>query len=340
MKQLALLLFATLISSCAPGTTRIATPEPPKPTLVARPAPSNQGEVCQRFKGTAAPNGTVYQTTTRSCGGTGKVCSSCQGSANCKSCVRGRVVLQGSPTTNVVLCSSCRGAGGIRNFVSGGYDRCGGCNGSGRVNETQFNSSEAQCIACSATGECKRCQGSGNGTDTCIICQGSGRVVLLGLDSTGTFVLVENPEYKDWVRFKIGSWRKIRTTFTSVSHPENNLENEIEIQTLIEITSEKLVHEIRTGKRIEKETTHPKLRDPEWQILTESDDWIELENKKVQTRCIERVSKRPNSQVWQKVWFYTEAPGGWLRFQQRWTKDGKLEENVEVSVLEWVVSPK
>jgi hypothetical protein len=175
-----LAILVTCLASLSCGSAvnkRPAVQADPLPTVWVSPAAAGTGEVCQLFAGTQSNTG-LLRSDSRSCGGLGRVCPSCRGSAKCKSCFSGRVTLEGTPQTSMIACNSCGGAGGFKNFVNGGFDRCWACNGSGRTNIMQRQSMEAQCITCSGSGECRKCQGSGKGEDVCVICQGSGRVTV------------------------------------------------------------------------------------------------------------------------------------------------------------------
>lgn len=201
MKLLLIMIQALASFGCASRIYRESLRE-----VRVEPAPNGEGEPCMRYKGALLPGmeatletmrrhglelpgreSVTWDRTEPSCDGDGRVCPTCgtgavvrQGQAlsrgRCRQCYgKGTVTMSAAPITTMLACSGCSGTGGFRDY-KGNWSKCWTCNGSGRVNVTQPQYVEQQCVACQASGRCPTCKGTGEGDAKCPICDGSGRV--------------------------------------------------------------------------------------------------------------------------------------------------------------------
>jgi len=122
----------------------------------------------------------------------------------------------------------------------------------------------------------------------------------------------ENPEYKRWASFKVGSWVKLRT---GLENGGNKMELPVETTyTLLEVDDKKVVVEELTVNTLQpkdspkqekaKKRTYPATRKQKDDVK-EGDEEIEVAGKKIACHWIEVGASAGSS----KTWTSPDVPG-------------------------------
>jgi hypothetical protein len=147
---------------------------------------------------------------------------------------------------------------------------------------------------------------------------------------------IDNPQYADWSRFKVGAF--VEATIESDS---SGSKSTAKMTTkMVELTAEKLVLEVTTvskmagqefampAQKIEvpKILEIPDIKLPETKPedtpkVTEGSETIEVAGKKVACKTIESTGDMMGMKHWSKTWYTNEIPGGWAK--QETKSEGK-----------------
>jgi hypothetical protein len=153
---------------------------------------------------------------------------------------------------------------------------------------------------------------------------------------------IDNPKYKQWSRFKVGSFVTMKMVVETGGN-KTELEN---TTTLVELTAEKAVVEMKGKMALgaykidipaNKLEIPARIHKPEAGSgdakPAEGTEEVEVGGKKVSSRTAESSSEADGTKKHVKVWLSDEIPGGVAKTEQ--TAEGALKSHMVASAERW-----
>jgi len=155
---------------------------------------------------------------------------------------------------------------------------------------------------------------------------------------------IDNTQYANWAKFKIGSF--VKTVLEQESTGADKLHIEYTI-TLVELTKDKAVLETKTvttmgsrppgEPRVDKHDVPAKIKKPEEakdpKKVGEGDETIDLGGKKVKCHWIEMNSEGDGTKNHSKSWFSDEIPGRLAKMETQST--GNIKATTKIWADKW-----
>ncbi|MGA2496342.1 MAG: hypothetical protein ABSH20_01290 [Tepidisphaeraceae bacterium] len=167
---------------------------------------------------------------------------------------------------------------------------------------------------------------------------------------------VENPAYKGWKNFKVGSWSRLQGTMQSAAVPPGgNQATMTMVHKLVELTAEKAVIETtvtismagreiaRPGQRHDVPamvdadkadfgavSDNPQMRDAKTDVK-KGEEEIDVLGKKIKCNWVDITVTKPERTINVKVWHTLDIPGGMVQSE---TKSAQMSNTLKLTEFE------